>query len=75
MASSAAILSLKLINVRARPTIIFESNGERVEALFDTGALSAIWCKGAKKLLRAYPDAVKQEKTSQVTGFGKGAVT
>ena len=44
-----------------------------IDALLDTGAETPIWCKGEKKLLLAYPDAVKQDWESEIRGFGKDA--
>ena len=46
-----------------------------IDALLDTGADTPIWCKGEKKLLLAYPDAVKQDWESEIRGFGKGNIS
>lgn len=66
-------LVLQLFNRKNRPSFRYKSNDVMIDALLDTGAETPIWCKGEKKLLLAYPDAVKQDWESEIRGFGKDA--
>lgn len=66
-------LVLQLFNRKNRPSFRYVSSNVTVDALIDTGAETPVWCKGEKKLLLAYPDAVKQNWKSEIRGFGKDA--
>ena len=66
-------LVLQLFNRKNRPSFRYESNNVKVDALLDTGAETPVWCKGEKKLMLAYPEAVKQDWKSEIRGFGKEA--
>ena len=46
MESLNQTLQLKLINKKTRPSFEYESNGEYIIALFDTGAIVPVWCAG-----------------------------
>ena len=76
MDRSVQTLSLKLSN-RNRPVFSFvppNSKGRGVVALFDTGAVTPVWCSGEKLLRVVYPDIIDKEIKSEVTGFGRGSV-
>ena len=64
-------LVLQLFNRKNRPSFRYELNDEKIDALIDTGVEAPVWCKGEKKLLLAYPDAVKLDWKSEIRGFGK----
>lgn len=66
-------LVLQLFNRKNRQSFRYESNNVKVDALLDTGAETPVWCKGEKKLMLAYPEAVKQDWKSEIRGFGKEA--
>ena len=53
----------------------FETNGIKVIALYDSGAVTPVWAKNERMLKEVFPLAEKQERTCLLSGFGKGAVS
>lgn len=54
--------------------MVYKSNDVEITALFDTGAMTPVWCMGAKKFQKAYPDAIDKNEECDIYGFGKGAL-
>ena len=60
-----------MIKRNDRPS--FEYDG--VVYLLDTGAQTPVWCSGKDLFMTAYPEAVKTDYVSHITGFGSGFST
>ncbi len=64
-------LVLQLYNRKNRPSFMYTSNGLDVTALMDSGAETPVWCTGERKVIKAYPEAVKLKWKAQIRGFGQ----
>ena len=55
MELSTQTLQIPLIERKSRPMFEYVENGEYILALYDTGALSPVWCAGLGMLKSVYP--------------------
>ena len=71
MGSQDRTLSFPLTNTRSRQIFEYKKDGGDVLMMYDSGAQIPVWCAGEKILRSAYPNAVKTEFISHISGFGK----
>ena len=71
MESSTQTLVLPLTSRRARQLFKYDNGNEKLTFMYDSGARIPVWCSGEEMLLKAYPNAEKQQLTCIVSGFGK----
>lgn len=65
-------LTFKLFNSKSRPSFVFFNNKIEIICLYDTGAVTPVWCMGERKFLKTYPEAIKQNNNCYISGFGQG---
>ena len=73
MGSSIQTLVLPLTNQRSRQIFRYDNGIEKIRMMYDSGARVPVWCTGHELLCKAYPEAVKTDLSSDVSGFGSGS--
>ncbi len=65
------MVSINLDRSKRRPAILLNTASEDdMLCLLDTGALISVWCQRKFLFLRHFPDAVKTNYVTTVSGFG-----
>ena len=67
------MVQVKLAGDKKRPSFYLPCEA-RFTCLIDTGALISVWCLNTELLLYCYPDAVKTQYCTTVSGFGGKSV-
>ena len=67
------MIQVKLAGDKKRPSFYLPCEA-RFTCLIDTGALISVWCLNTELLLYCYPDAVKTQYCTTVSGFGGKSV-
>ena len=73
MESSIQTLALPLTNQRSRQIFRYDNGYEKIRMMYDSGARMPVWCTGHDFLCKAYPNAVKTNLSSNISGFGTGS--